>query len=94
MRLKFNVVDKEMHAVEFSFSKIWGGLTISVDGKRIVTTIRTVSFELVKTYEFVVGTDEKHTVRIEKRRELLFAPFRPQPVTAFVDGARVAEGVA
>ncbi len=48
----------------------------------------------MKTYEFVVGHQERHAVKIEKHRKLLFAGFRPQRVLAYVDGQLVAEGVA
>ncbi|MFG1840232.1 hypothetical protein ACGFH8_17495 [Micromonospora sp. NPDC049175] len=48
--------------VTFSFSKFWGSLSV----------------ELVKRYEFVVGQEERHSVLIEKQRNLLFAGFRPQ----------------
>ena len=57
-------------------------------------SIRFASVGLVKHWDFVVGQQEQHRVRIEKHRELLFAGFRPQPVYAFVDDQLVAQGVA
>ncbi|ROP32805.1 hypothetical protein [Couchioplanes caeruleus] len=92
--MTFEVGVAERHEVVFSFSKFWGGLSIRVDGVNIVRTVRVSSIELVKRWEFVVGEQEQHHVRIEKHRQLLFAGFRPQPVYAYVDGQLVAEAVA
>lgn len=92
--MSFEVGVTERHQVVFSFNKFWGNLSITVDDASIVRTVRLASLELVKRYEFVVGTHEQHHVRIEKHRERLFAGFRPQPVYAYVDDHLVAQGVA
>jgi hypothetical protein len=92
--LTFDVGVAERHHVRFSFNKFWGGLSIKVDGLDIVKTVRLASVDLVKRWDFVVGAQEQHHVRIEKHRQVLFAGFRPQPVYAYVDGQLVAEGVA
>ncbi|TBN57187.1 hypothetical protein EYE40_07120 [Glaciihabitans arcticus] len=94
MDLSFEVGDKEFHDVLFQFDKVWGGLNIYVDGESIIKTVRFASLSLVKTWEFEVGETEKHKVKIEKHRALMFAGFRPQPVHAFVDGKHVASGIA
>ncbi|WP_372443604.1 hypothetical protein [Nucisporomicrobium flavum] len=94
MQMGFDVGVGERHRVEFSFNKFWGRLSIKVDGVDVVRTVRLASVDRVKRYEFVVGSQERHHVRIEKHRELLFAGFRPQPVYAFVDGRLVAQAVA
>lgn len=92
--LTFDVGADECHTVRFSFNKFWGGLSITVDGHDVVKTVMFASVELVKRYNFVVGTREQHYVTIEHHRKLLFAGFRAQPVYAYVDGALVAQGVA
>lgn len=94
MKLAFQVGQVERHQVEFSFSKMWGGLSITVDGAKVVGDFRMFSVKLVKAYEFPVGVQERHTVRIEKHRARLFAGFRPQPVYAYVDGQLIARGDA
>jgi hypothetical protein len=94
VELTFECGTVERHQVRFSFNKFWGGLSITVDGVNIVRQVRAFSVSLVKNYEFVVGQQERHAVRIEKHRKLLFAGFRPQRVLAYVDGHLVAEGVA
>ena len=94
MELRFEVGDTERHEVVFSFNKFWGTLAITVDGSNIVRTVRLASLDLVKTYEFVVGTTEQHHVRIEKHRTRVLAGFRPQPVYAYIDGRLAAEGTA
>jgi hypothetical protein len=94
MKMAFEVGVDERHLVEFYFSKVWGGLSIKVDGVNIVRSIRFQSVSLVKKYNFTVGAGEQHFVTIEKHRERLFAGFRPQPVYAYVDGRLTAQGVA
>lgn len=94
MQLAFDVGTAERHHVVFSFDKVWGRLLITVDGTSVVDQVRFASVSRTKTYEFIVGTHEQHAVRIEKRRAAFFAGFRPQPVTASVDGIVVATGVA
>jgi hypothetical protein len=92
--MSFEVGATERHQVVFSFNKFWGNLSITVDDTSIFRTIRVASLDLVKHYEFVVGTNEQHHVRIEKHRRRLFAGFRPQPVYAYVDNQLVAQSVA
>ena len=92
--MSFDVGEVEHHQVVFTFTKSWGGLTITVDGVNVVRSVRLASLNLVKTYDFVVGEQEKHHIRIEKHRKQFFAGFRPQPVYAYVDGHLVAQSVA
>lgn len=94
MQLTFDVGSAERHQVLFAFDKTWGRLTITVDGVSVVDEVRLASLSLTKVYEFTVGTNEQHVVRIEKKRALFLAGFRPQPVTAYVDGVAVAHGTA
>jgi hypothetical protein len=94
VRMSFEVGVHERHHVQFSFNKFWGNLSITVDNTDVVRTVRLASVDLVKRYEFVVGTTEQHHVRIEKHRERVLAGFRPQPVYAYVDDNLVAQGAA
>lgn len=94
MVLNFVVGVHEQHTVTFSFDKFWGRLTILVDGQSAVDTVQFVSLSTLAAWEFDVGMTERHRVRIEKRRAVFLAGFRPQPVTAFVDGILVAQGIA
>jgi hypothetical protein len=90
----FDVGVGERHRVLFTFNKFWGNLSITVDDVSVVRTVRLASIGLVKRYDFEVGENEKHHVRIEKHRQRFFAGFRPQPVYAFVDGELVAHDIA
>lgn len=94
VQMSFEVGVSERHGVVFSFNKFWGGLSIAVDGVNVVRTVRFGSVTLVKSWDFVVGVQERHLVHIEKHREVLFPGFRPQPVYAYVDGLPVAQAVA
>jgi hypothetical protein len=92
VQLEFDVGQIEQHHVVYRFNQMWGGLQITVDGVPVVNTVRTYSLSLTNRYEFEVGKNEIHHVRIEKLRRQLFAGFLPQVVTAYVDGVKVAEG--
>jgi hypothetical protein len=92
--MNFEVGVTERHQVGFSFNKFWGSLRITVDGVDVVRTVRFASIDLVKRYDFVVGTNEQHQVRIEKHRQRVLAGFRPQPVYAYVDDQLVTQDVA
>lgn len=94
MQITFDVGTTEKHVVMFAFDKVWGGVTITVDGNSVVNQTVIMSVSLVRTWKFQVGTTEVHQVQIDKHREAFFAGFRPQPVFAFVDGALVSQGVA
>lgn len=85
-------VGEPPQTVEFSWDQMWGRLSITVDGQSVVNTVQMFSVSTVKTYEFEVGDEPRHQVRIEKHRARFFAGFRPQPVYAFVDGVLVAPG--
>lgn len=91
MQMTFAVGQQEQHEVMFAFDKFWGRLLITVNGQSVVDTVRFASLGLTKAWEFPVGVNEVHTVRIEKRRERVLAGFRPQPVTAYVDGVVVMQ---
>lgn len=89
--MTFEVGTDEKHTVVYTFDKFWGGLTITVDGNSIVDTVRFASLSLVKSWQFEVGSTEKHHVQIDKHRSLFFSGFRPQPVFGYVDGVLVAQ---
>ena len=94
MQLEFDVGDQEQHHVVFSFNKFWGSLAITVDGSPAVRDLRILSLRLTKTYNFTVGSQEVHAVRVEKDRALFLAGARRQPIRAYVDDVLEAEGAA
>ncbi len=91
MQFSFEVGEQEKHVVSFEFNQMLGNVSIKVDDREVASDFRLLSLSLVKSYEFVVGTHERHAVRIEKRRKLFLAGFRPQKYRVFVDGRLVAE---
>jgi len=89
MQFSFMVGITEPHRVDFSFDQFAGRLEIKVDGIPIVDEVRTLSVNLTKRYDFVVGLAEKHHVTIEKERKLLLAGLQPQQYRIFIDGQLV-----
>lgn len=94
MQLRFDVGDQERHEVTFSFNKTTGWLVIKVDDVPIKKRLIMWSMSLTRRYDFIVGTQERHVVTIEKKRERVASFARPQVCRAFVDGTLVAEGTA
>ena len=94
MELGFDVGSAEKHRVVFRFSKFWGTVNLDVDDEPVVREIRIFSINLTKKYVVSVGTVERHEIRIEKDRSVVFAGARRQPVRAYVDNILVAEAVA
>lgn len=86
MRFSFEVGHAEKHIVEFEFNQFLGNLSIKVDGNDRINDFRTFSFKLIKTYEFEVGNEEKHQVKIEKIRKLVLAGFRKTKYKVYIDG--------
>ena len=85
MQFSFPVGSQEPHQVDFSFDQFAGNLEIRVDGQVAVKDFRMFSLKLTKRYEFVVGTQEQHTVVIEKKRKLFLAGLRPTQYRIFID---------
>ncbi|MDO3411234.1 hypothetical protein QWJ34_15825 [Saccharibacillus sp. CPCC 101409] len=86
MKFSFEIGYREKHVVEFEFNQIVGNLSIKVDGREEMSDFQTMSFSLVKTYEFEVGYEERHWIKIDKIRKLLLAGFRKTKYEVYVDG--------
>ncbi|WP_291049781.1 hypothetical protein [Herbiconiux sp.] len=88
--LNFTVGEHEMHRIVYRWDQTWGWLTVTVDDALVVRRLVTLSVSLVRVVEFDAGEQEKHHVRIEKRRSLFVSFARPQPIEAFIDGVPLA----
>ncbi|MBD0371841.1 MAG: hypothetical protein ICV60_13460 [Pyrinomonadaceae bacterium] len=91
MQFSFEVGEHEKHLVSLNFDQMIGTMRIYVDNQEVVNELRMFSISLVKTYDFVVGVNERHAVRIEKRRKLFLAGLRNQKYRVFVDGQLIRE---
>lgn len=91
MTFAFVVGTAEQHQVAFSYEKLLGKISITVDGIDAVRTTMLLEVRTTETWEIVVGVQEQHRVRIVKRRPLLLPMFRPHQVTAYVDDVVVAQ---
>jgi hypothetical protein len=80
----------EKHLVEFNFNQLAGSLMIRVDQKPVYRSVRLFNEPIHEIFHFVVGAEEKSTVRIEKQRKQLFGHRN----CVYVDNrlARVVEG--
>ena len=72
MRFALEVGETEKNHVEFSFNQLFGSTVITVNGQQVKKKLRLFSEPLHERHELEVGTNERHTVFIEKQRKLLF----------------------
>lgn len=91
MKFSFEVGFEEKHILNVDYNQMVGLLSISVDNREIISELRMFSLSLVKTYEFSVGTNERHAVKIEKERKLFLAGLRKQKYRVYVDGRLIQE---
>jgi hypothetical protein len=68
--LEIGVIEK--HTVEYEFNQLLGTLIIKVNDKPIKKHIRLFDEPVNELHVFVVGNQEKFSVKIEKERKLLF----------------------
>jgi hypothetical protein len=50
-----------------------------------------VGFQMIRGWEFEVGRQEKHAIRIEKERPVILAALRPHIYRLFIDGQLASE---
>ena len=91
MQFSFEVGEHEKHTVRVDYNQMVGLMSIYVDNREVANELHVFSLSLVRTYEFMVGTGERHMVRIEKKRKLLLAGLRKQKYSVYVDGQLIAE---
>ena len=91
MKLSFDVGISEKHLVVFYFNQMWGNLYITVDGQKIMKDFQVLDFDFTKKFNFIIGVVEKHTVRIEQERYMLFGGLRKQKYRVFIDEEKVKE---
>ena len=91
MKFSFEVGTEERHVVEFYFNSMRGDLSIKVDGVEVVRDFRLFSLRLTAEYTFEVGKNERHEVRIEKKRKLFLAGLRQQKYRVFIDNQLIEE---
>ena len=72
MRFALDIGENEKNVVEFYFNQLLGSTVIKVNGKEVKKSVRLFSEPLQERHQLEVGTQERHTVFIEKRRQLLF----------------------
>jgi len=85
MKFTVEIGNKEKQVISYSFNKFWGNVKIAVNGKKIKSDFRLYSLDLTKTYEFAVGVNEKHDIKIQKIRPLIAAGFRSNTYRIYVD---------
>jgi hypothetical protein len=89
LEFEFEVGRAERHNVAFRFDQLLGPLEISVDGDPVIRKFEMFSLKRVGRYEFSVGSNEPHEVRIEKTRKALLGGFQAQECVTYVDGEEI-----
>ena len=71
MKFAIEIGDIEKHRLEYHFNQLLGSLVIKVNEKPIKKFVRLLNEPLLEVHDFVVGDQEKSSVRIEKERKPL-----------------------
>ena len=56
-----------------------------------IISTRRIPWERIRSWDFEVGQAERHYIRIQKKRPMLLAGFRPSTYRVYVDGDLIAE---
>ena len=70
---------------------MWGNLYISVDGQKVLEDIEIIDLDFTKKFYIIVGTTEKHYVRIEQERCKIFGGLRKQKYRVYIDAEKIKE---
>jgi hypothetical protein len=68
VKFAIEIGDAEKHHLEYHFNQLLGSLVIKVNERPIKKALRLVNEPLLEIHDFVVGNQEKSSVRIEKER--------------------------
>jgi len=71
MKFVIEIGEKEKHHLEYNFNQLLGNLLIKVNERPIKSSRRLINEPVLEIHVFVVGDQEKSTVRIEKERKQL-----------------------
>lgn len=72
MKFSLEIGDAEKHTIDYEFNQLLGTLTIKVNDKPVKKHCRVFDEPVKELHVFVVGAQEKYSVKIEKERKLLF----------------------
>jgi hypothetical protein len=68
VKFAIEIGDTEKHRLEYHFNQLLGSLVIKVNERPVKKALRLVNEPLLEVHDFVVGDQEKSSVRIEKER--------------------------
>jgi hypothetical protein len=68
VKFAIEIGDTEKHRLEYHFNQLLGSLVIKVNERPVKKAVRLINEPLLEVHDFVVGDQEKSSVRIEKER--------------------------
>jgi hypothetical protein len=71
VKFAIEIGETEKHRLEYHFNQLLGSLVIKVNEKPIKKSVRLLNEPVLEVHDFVVGDQEKSSVRIEKERKAL-----------------------
>lgn len=71
MKFVIEIGDTEKHRLEYNFNQLLGTLLVKVNEKPVKKSLRLIDEQALEVNVFVVGEQEKSTVRIERQRKPL-----------------------
>lgn len=73
MQIAIETGEREKMRIEFTFNQLMGRTIIRANGQEVKRQVQWFSEPLVETHDMTFDEKERVNVRIEKRRQLLFA---------------------
>jgi hypothetical protein len=90
MQFSLQVGVTEPHNVAVSFDQLWRGrIKVEVDGKPVLSEFHALSLSPTWQCVLELGSLEKVTVSVEKRRRSMFGGLFPNTYKVFVNGSLV-----
>jgi hypothetical protein len=85
------VGQSERHEVGFTWRQGWAEAVMTVDGAEVLRERHPWGMRTVRRYQVSVGTSERHTVTVEKRKPWAWGGVRKNSFRVFVDGQVAGE---
>jgi hypothetical protein len=79
----------EKHQVQINYDSFWGKFEVRVDNFVAISEWILFGFQFTRTWNIVVGINERHALCIQKTRPMFFPAFQAHNYRIWVDNVLV-----
>ena len=72
MKFSIELGETEKHVLDYHFNQLMGRLVVTINQQPVKKSVRLVNEPVFEVHIIIVGTRERHQVRIEKERTSTF----------------------